>query len=209
MNIPYTQLNSRTWEGFIHTLNPGFKIPTSEKLRSLIIEYAEQCLDSGLKDFKGLPCWLAVDGATLMELHTYAYILVHPNGLRLAGFKTVDDQMGTTLAAATAEIVADCMEHGIAISGIVSENAPNFVAVLTHMDPNDPLSLRALIGLSILRIACAAHTGQLAVNDVMKINIVLESFFNNITSLLKWIGARSEEFKKVFPLKLPKYVATK
>ena len=53
------------------------------------------------------------------------------------------------------------------------------------MDPNDPLPLRALIGLAVLRCACAAHTGQLAVNDVMKTSSTLEKFFNDITSLLR------------------------
>ena len=209
MNIPYTQLNSKSWEGFIHTLNPGFKIPSSDKLRSLIIDYAQQQLDAGLYNFKGLTCGLAIDGATLIELHTYAFILVNSNGLRLAGFKTVDNQRGATLAAATAEIITTCREHGIFISGVVSDNAPNLVLALSNMDPNDPLSLCSLIGSAILRIACSAHTGQLAVNDVMKTSVTLENYFNNVTSLLKWIEKRCDDFKKICSLKIPKYVATR
>ena len=209
MNIPYTQLNSMSWEAFIHSLNPGFKIPSSEKLRDLIVEYSNQCLEEGLQDFKGLTCGLAVDGATLIALHTYAYILVNPNGLRVAGFKVVDDQRGTTLAAATADIISECGEHGIFISGVVSDNAKSLVNALTNMNQNDPLSLRTLIGLAVLRCACAAHTGQLAVNDVMKSSATLESFFKNITSLLKWIDNRCSDFKKVCKLKLPKFIATR
>ena len=108
----------------------------------------------------------------------------------------------------TASIIKDCHEHGISISGIVSDNA-NIVAALTNMDQNDPLSLRALISLAVLRCACAAHTSQLAVNDVMKTSFTLEKFFNDITSLLKWIVNRAEGFEEVCPLKVPKYIATR
>ena len=53
MNIPYTQLESTTWENFIHTLNPGFKIPNKDKFREIIIEHANELLEEGLRVFRG------------------------------------------------------------------------------------------------------------------------------------------------------------
>ena len=209
MNIPYTQIESPSWEKFIHALNPGLKIPKKDTLRTMIIEHSSTLLKEGLNDVKGTICGVAVDGAKIFDNHTYAFILVHPHGLRLAGIKTVDDQKGVTLAQATADIINTCHESGINVSGVVSDNGPSLVAALTNMDPDDPLSLRVLIGMTVLRLACAAHTSQLAVNDVMKTYPILEQFFKDITSLLYWINKRCEEFKAVCSLKIPQYVATR
>ena len=135
--------------------------------------------------------------------------MIHPHGLRLAGIKIVNDQRGSTLAKATSEVIEQCQAHEIHISGVVSDNGPSLVAALTNMNPNDPLSLRVLIGLAILRCSCAAHTSQLAVNDVVRSSTTLFSFFNQITELLSWISKRCEDFKTVCPLKIPQFIATR
>ena len=151
MNIPYTQIDSPSWENFIHSLNPGVKVPKKDRIRLMIVEHSYALLKEGIKDCKGLTCGVSVDGATIFGNHTYAFILVHPHGLRLAGIQIVDDQKGVTLAQATAEIINMCIENDIKISGVVSDNGPSLVAALTNMDPNDPLSLRVLIGMAVLR----------------------------------------------------------
>lgn len=209
MNIPYSQIESPTWEAFIHSLNPGIKIPKKDKLHDIIIDHGKNLVKEGIESFRGLMCGLAVDGATLLEWHTYAFILVHPHGLRLAGLKIVDNQQGRTLAQATADVLRTCQEIGVSISGIVSDNAPSLVSALTNMDPNDPFSIKSLIGMAILRCSCAAHTGQLAVHDVVQESATLGAFFSQITSLLKWIDKNSIDFKKTCPLKVPKFIATR
>ena len=60
----------------------------------------------------------------------------------------------------------------ITISGIVSDNAANLKSALTNNDPHDPNFIKAMIGESYLRIACAAHTSQLCIRDY--INQVIE-----------------------------------
>lgn len=209
MNIPYTQLESPTWERFIHSLSPGFKIPKKDSLRMMIIEHSNNLLKESLSDCRGLTCGIAVDGATIFEYHTYAFILIHPHGLRLAGIKIVQDQKGATLAGATASVLKTCIENEVHISGIVSDNAASLVAALTNMNPTDPVSIKYLIGMAILRCACAAHTSQLAVGDVIKTSSTLERFFNEITSLLYWINKRSHDFKNFCPVKVPQYIATR
>ena len=129
MNIPYTQLESTTWENFIHTLNPGFKIPKKDKFREIIIEHANKLLEEGLRVFRGHLCGFAVDGATIFSEHTYAFILVHPHGLRLAGIKLVDDQSGYTLGAATADIINDLVKghlHGFVNNHVELGNDSGF-----------------------------------------------------------------------------------
>ena len=74
-NIPFTQIETPAWENFIHTLKPGFIIPMKDQLRNLIIEYSHELTEKGLDDLRGCTCGLAVDGATLMSLHEYAFIL--------------------------------------------------------------------------------------------------------------------------------------
>lgn len=209
LNIPYTQIEAPSWVNFVHALNPGVKLPKKDTLRRMIIEHANTLLDESLNDCTGMTCGVAVDGATIFGDHTYAFILIHPHGLRLAGIHIVDDQRGATLAQTTAEVLNVCIQHDIHISGVVSDNARSLVSALTNMNPKDPLSLRVLIGMAVLRCACAAHTSQLAINDVIKTNAILEKFFADITSLLHWIGKRVDNFKKVCPLKIPRYIATR
>ena len=90
------------------------------------------------------------------------------------------------MAKATADIINSYRESGINVSGVVSDNGPSLVAALTNMNSDDPLSLRVLIGMAVLRLACVAHTGQLAVNDVMNTCPILELFFKDITSMLRF-----------------------
>lgn len=74
-NIPFTHIETPAWDNFIHTLKPGFVIPMKDQLRNLIIEYSHELTEKGLDDLRGCTCGLAVDGATLMSLHEYAFIL--------------------------------------------------------------------------------------------------------------------------------------
>jgi hypothetical protein len=97
-NIPFTQLESPAWAGFIHILNKDFVIPPRDQLRSLIIDYAAQITQEGLNDLRGEICGLAVDGAFLHTWHTYAFILIHRSKLRMVYLNAVTDQTGVTIS---------------------------------------------------------------------------------------------------------------
>lgn len=66
-------------------LNPGFIIPMKDQLRKLIIEHSKNVTEKGLSELQGFTCGLAVDGATLISLHVYAFILIYKDSLRQTG----------------------------------------------------------------------------------------------------------------------------
>lgn len=66
-----------------------------------------------------------------------------------------------------------------------------------------------LLGESIIRVACAAHTSQLVVADIVKECEDFKSFVDSLLELILWIGNREDEFKKVVPCKIPKYICTR
>ena len=207
-NIPYTTINSTPWLEFLNTLNPNYQPPSKDKLRCMIIQQAKEDLQEGLRDFANSISGLAVDGATLMMKHCYAFILLNPVGLRLAGIIQVKQQDAVTLAKAVAEILNSLKDYNITISGIVSDNCPALVKSLTDNDPKNEYTLKALVGNEIVRCACSAHTGQLAINDLLKDGI-LSQFFNDVTQTLEWLKKRKQFFNLKCPRKIPTFVSTR
>lgn len=207
-NIPYTAINSDPWIEFLNAINPNYSVPPSETLRAMIISLAKDNLQDGLNDFKRKVCGMAIDGATLLSRHCYAFVLMNPMGLRLAAIKEVKKQDAITLARSIAEVLRACQEGNIEISGIVSDNAPSLVKALVDNDPKNESTLLALIGSEILRCACSAHTGQLVIADLMKSDI-LSQFFQDVTSTLDWLKQRKSNLSLKCPKKIPTYVSTR
>ena len=56
------------------------------------------------------------------------------------------------------------------------------------MDNKHPLSMPSIVGQNIMRVACAAHTAQLVVNDVKKMSPDFNSFVESLLNLTYWIG---------------------
>ena len=207
-NIPYTQVNTDPWVTFIHALNPTYNVPSNENLRENIISYSQQCIKEGLDELQKETCGLAIDGATLIHKHCYAFILVSPSGLRLAGIKEVSNQSAATLAVTIAEMINICQNHQIILSGVVSDNAPALVKALVENDPRSSTTMLALIGCEVLRCACAAHTGQLSISDLMQSDI-LNKFFDDVVKTLQWLKERKKEFSPLCHQKMPSYISTR
>ena len=130
----------------------------------MIIKLAKESLDEGIAEFSHKVCGMAVDGATLLSRHCYAFILMNPMGLRLAAIKEVKKQDAITLARSIAEVLRACQEGNIEISGIVSDNTPSLVKALVDNDPTNESTLLALIGSEIVR---SSHTGQLVIDNLI------------------------------------------
>ena len=208
-NIPYTQLENTTWSEFVEILNGDYQIPDRKLLRNKILMYSEIIKETGLQQLRGQVCGLAVDGATLQSFHAYAFILVNSFGLRLADIKTVTTQNAANLSRAIADVLTKLTEHDIVISGIVSDNARALVKAIENNDPMDPTTLLSLIGTEVLRVACAAHTGQLSINDLIKSGTEFKAFYDQVLSILAWLKARKGLFYPTFPHKLPSYISTR
>ena len=207
-NIPYTQINTQPWLDFIHTFCPDYKVPSGEMLRKMIIQHASHCLDTGLNEMKNEVCGIAVDGATLMSKHCYAFILVNPSGLRLAGIKEVHKQDAVTLASTVGEVLKDCKQSQIYISGIVSDNAPSLVKALIDNDANNENTLLAIVGNEVIRVACSAHTGQLVIGDLIK-QSSMEDFFIAVTNTIQYLKVHRDTFITNCPHKIPSYISTR
>lgn len=208
-NIPYTQIESDSWENFIHMLNPGFVIPSKTLLRKLILDHSTNLFEKGLEDLRGCTCGLAVDGATLKSIHVYAFVLVFQNGLRLAGFKKVDSQTSSQLAQAISSVIQKCNDHDITICCIVSDNAASLKSAIENANLSNSLTLKVLIGEEMLRCACAAHTSQLAIKDLIKGVPFLEEFMQDVINLISFISTHSDDFQKFCPYKMPHFIETR
>ena len=207
-NIPYTAVNSTPWVEFLYKMNPQYHIPSNHKLRQMIIDHSQTTLDKGLKELKNSVCGLAVDGATLIHKHCYAFILIFQAGLRLARIKELTKQDAASLSSAIAEVIRTCQHYNITISGVVSDNAPALVKALVDNDPKSQCTLLAQLGSEILRCACSAHTGQLAIVDLLKSDL-LNVFYNNVIGLIQWIKERKPSFGLVCPYKVPSFISTR
>lgn len=206
MNIPYTQINSPVWVNFIETLNPNFQLPSQMKLRELICSYSDFLSEKSLIDLRNKITGIAIDGAAFLHKHLYAIIFINSSIVRLYKVVQVDDQSADTIAKELHKCYLDCNKFNIKISGIVSDNAPNLVCAISG---NHPFNLPSLLGESVRRVACAAHTVQLVIADVVKDNPDFKSFTESLLSLVLWIGNREESFKSFCPCKLPKYICTR
>ena len=207
-NIPYTQLNSTPWVEFLRVFNPEYHIPSNQKLREMIIDYSKTSVQSGLVELKNQICGLAVDGATLINKHCYAFLLIYEAGLRLAEIKELKNQNASSLSTAVADVIRKCESYGIQISGVVSDNAAALVKALVDNDRNSPTTLLAQLGHEILRCACSAHTGQLAIVDLMKSDI-LSTFYNNVLGTIQWLKERKGIFGLKCPYKIPSFISTR
>ena len=207
-NLSYTQLNSPPWVNFISKLCPSYTIPTNEALRQMIIKHASDSLLEGLHEIRHQVCGLAVDGATLAAKHRYAFILVNPQGLRLAAIKKVDAQDAKSLCKVIAEVLNSCKEIPIAISGIVSDNARALVKALTNTIDDEEITLLALVGNEFIRCACSAHTAQLVIGDLIN-SSTLEAFYHDVVNLISWLKENRSLFIEKCPTKIPSYISTR
>lgn len=139
----------------------------------------------------------------MISLDIYGFVLVDHCGLRLVGFKHVDDQKVKTLAIAISHTIKQCSKQDISISSIVSDNAASLKSAITNVDDNNSFTLKALIGEEVLRCACAAYTSQLSIKDLIDELPFMQEFMSNVISLLKLMSDKSTDFKHYCPMKIP------
>ena len=206
LNIPYTQLQSPSWNNFVKSLDQTYDLPTSEEIRKKIIQYSDYICNHTLKDLKGLTVGLAVDGASLRKHHFYAFVLIASDKVRLLDIAQLKDQKSETIAKALLKCYQQCKKYNIKIVGVVSDNAASLKAAIAG---SHPLHLPSLLGEAVIRVSCGAHTAQLVVGDVCKISNDFHVFVLELLDMVKFISNHDEAFKEVCPCKMPKYIATR
>ena len=173
-NYAFTGIDDPNWHNFLQVVAPDFPVPSSQQLREAIIQYSVILTHQGLSDLRGEVCGLALDGATVNDSHFYGLILVHISRLRLLAISEVPDQKSKTIALLIKDAYELCEKYQIHISAIVTDNASNLTSLF---DGTNRFMFASLLGQEILRIACAAHTGQLAIVSFRKNNKSFSDFF--------------------------------
>lgn len=206
MNIPYTQLQSPSWNNFVKALCEDYKIPSSDEIKKAIIQYSKYICHHTLKDLKNMTVGLAIDGASFRKEHYYALILISSSKVRLLDIVNVEDQKGSTIAKVLLNCYKLCKRYDISIAGVVSDNAASLKAAISG---DHPLYLPTLLGEAVIRVACGAHTAQLVISDITKNCEDFKIFVEELLGLVSYIRNREIDFKENCPCKIPEYICTR
>ena len=205
-NIPYTQLNSPIWKQFISDLNPDYVIPSTNTLNIRIKEYADFLENKSYQDLMGQEAGICIDGAGFNIEKYYAVVLVNGSRARLAKVYHVEEQTSAKLSEIVADVFRKAVKKGITITGTCSDNAKNLVAALEGPGDN---SLLAKIGTYLLRVSCAAHTSQLSILDIKKIDTTIDAILEDCISLSTYIDKRDKTFHEYLNVERPHFIATR
>lgn len=205
-NLSYTQLSSPSWMRLIYTFDPDFEIPSHENLRSYIISYSKDIKNISLNSFRGRTIGLAIDGATFRKIHYYAVVMIAYDQVRLYDVFPLENQNAASISKAMLTVYNDCKLYDITIAGVVSDNGAPLKAALTG---SHPLHLPSLLGEAILRVACGAHSSQLAIVDATKKIKEFKDFTIQILDLLKWVKKHEKELKDFVSSQVPDFIITR
>ena len=205
-NVPYTQLNSPTWQRFIDELKPGFKLPSDKVFSVKIKEYAKHLEQKSYSDMRGQEAGICIDGAGFNIKKYYAVVLINGTRARLAKIYHVSDQTADKLSSVVADVFTKATQHGITITGTCSDNARNLIAAL---EGSDEKSLIAKIGSYLLRVSCYAHTSQLSIIDIRRIDERIDKILNDCIQLSFYIDRRDKTFHEFLDAKCPDFIATR
>ena len=75
----------------------------------------------------------------------------------------------------------------------MSDNAASLKSAIENANLSNSLTLKVLIGEEMLRCACAAHTSQLAIKDLIKGVPFLEEFMQDVINLISFISTHSDD----------------
>lgn len=113
-----------------------------DQLWALILELSRSVLEKRTADIQRATCCFAVDRASLVSLHIYAFVLVYKDSLKLPGFREVENQSSDEIARAILKILKICNQHFITISCMVSDTAASLKEVIINNDHKEGFTLK-------------------------------------------------------------------
>jgi hypothetical protein len=125
--------------------------------------------------------------------------------LRVVVLIAISDGKAVTISDAIHNVSKKCKKYNIMISGICSDSAANLKAAIAKEAPEH---LPFLLGQAVLRVACSAHTAQLAISDII-LDETVATFVSTITQLVAWIHKCEKDFAKNCPCKVPKMIMSR
>ena len=177
-NISISKIESKYFKQMF--IDQGVKeelIPNSENFRELIIEYSNLKHDENLQLFENKFVSLVIDGTTSWNRSMYQISLYYPGILRHLLLQQIDNPTGNNLKIIIENICTKLEERNIAVVGVTTDNGANLVKCFKEIEKDVILNK---FDFPIIRFSCAAHTGQLIINDLSKSNETFKSTISKI-----------------------------
>lgn len=106
---------------------------------------------------------LVIDGTTSWNRSMYQISLYYPGLLRHLLLQQIDDQTGNNLKIIIENICTELRKRNIAVVGVTTDNGANLYKCSKEIEKAVLLNK---FDFPIIRFSCAAHTGQLIINDL-------------------------------------------
>lgn len=177
-NYAYASITSPVFKEFVESFNRGFKIPSEDKLKKLMHEYAENIQTHILQKLQNRVVTLLIDGATKANRRFEGIILWTVERLYFYSLEELPDFKTQTIAGRLRNIIQFLRNNFINVVAICSDNASNNKALFSPSNPNN------ILDLDIFRIPCVAHVINLAISDLIE-NPIWSAFYKQIETVLK------------------------
>lgn len=184
-NISLVQINSPVFKKIF--INMGIEekdIPNSENFRDQIFELSNLKHSENLELFENKMVSLVIDGTTSWNRSLYQFSIYYPGKLRHLSLIQIDKPTAENLKIVINSICEELSTKNISVVGVTTDNGSNLVKCFKDIEKdvfeND-------YKFPIIRFACAAHTCQLLVEDLRKLNEQFNDSINYISEFISWI----------------------
>jgi len=186
---------------FIRGISTKFKIPGEQKLRGLIIKFAQHIESVTKAALRTSLTSLVVDGGTIGQFQYYVIVGFTIKRLFMMGVVRAE----RTTADNLARLIAERVRHfDTTIICAVTDNARNLSGAFTetHAMLNNAVdgvvqNVPSLLGKQFPRIACGIHTAMLALHDLQGVCPVFAAHLRGIHELLALLRANKAKVREI------------
>ena len=215
-DISLRTVASDVFDTFCSKISPFFQVPSREKLRKYIKDYATYIHYNNLFSIRGEFCYILLDGANKFHHKLEGIIIVTFTNIFFWKFEEVLHATGKTLMDIITEVIKDLKLNNNRVIAIVTDNATNNVFAFSA----DVGRCQQLAKEYFIQVRCLCHTLDLALRhtfemisnepllDGVKKLLAFYSHFTgidgpsitirweSITECVKFITERLDEIKK-------------
>lgn len=162
-------------------LDETFEMPSKNKLHRLMISMAADIHEKTMHELQYQTVSLMMDGCKRWGYRYEGFVIYTCHKLYYFGVIPTKDETHLTLANVIKRVMTEFDEHHIRVVAITTDNASNNITALNF----GPTSAQGLSGHHFIRQPCAAHTLNLAIEDVVMHSDLGKIIYNNIQFLLR------------------------
>lgn len=184
-NISFSQINSPIFRQlFINMGIDDKEIPNSENFRDLIFELSNIKHSENIELFQNKLVSLVIDGTTSWNKSLYQISIYYPGLLRHLTLIQIDKPTANNLKIVINSICEELSKNNISVVGVTTDNASNLVKCFNDIQKE---VFEQDKKFPIIRFACAAHTCQLLIEDLRKLNETFNNSIIIISEFISWI----------------------